>query len=345
MKDQSKQSGLSQHHRDPVRAGSTQLNIGFILLPSFTLTPFSLMIDMLRLGGDISDRSRKNNCSWDVISYSNKPIRASCGLEITPTASLSTKNIYDYIVICGGLLDNSPRLNEAERAFIYEVASQRLPLIGICTGSFELLELGLMENRKTCVSWFHIPDIVARFGDIDIVVDQLYIEDGDRITCAGGTGTADLTAMLIARHCGIAYSQKALRMLLINHGVNEVLTQPTRLLLSSSSDDRVRRAILLMELHISNPLTVDAIARRVKISPRQLQRKFQAEYNKGLSEFYTDLRLKYAETLLSNSLLPITEIAFESGFMSTAYFSKRFRIATGVTPREFRKQNRKICPS
>ena len=48
-------------------------------------------------------------------------------------------------------------------------------------------------------------------------------------------------------------------------------------------------------------------------------------------------RISYAEKLLSDSGMPITEIAFRSGFSSSAAFSKAFRQAKGSTPSQFRK--------
>ena len=48
-------------------------------------------------------------------------------------------------------------------------------------------------------------------------------------------------------------------------------------------------------------------------------------------------RISLAEQLLMDPQMPITEIAFRSGFASGAAFSKAFRQAKGFTPSQFRK--------
>lgn len=50
---------LQTHH-------SAHLAVGFVLMPSFTLLPFSAFIDALRLAADEGDKSRQVNCQWTI---------------------------------------------------------------------------------------------------------------------------------------------------------------------------------------------------------------------------------------------------------------------------------------
>lgn len=49
------------------------------------------------------------------------------------------------------------------------------------------------------------------------------------------------------------------------------------------------------------------------------------------------IRLNAAKSLLSNSHLSITEIAYSAGFTDSNYFSNVFKANTGISPREYRK--------
>ena len=56
----------------------------------------------------------------------------------------------DYVVVIGGLLHAGPQIDDATTRYLREVAETRIPLIGICTGSFILCRAGLMRGRRSC---------------------------------------------------------------------------------------------------------------------------------------------------------------------------------------------------
>jgi AraC-like DNA-binding protein len=72
------------------------------------------------------------------------------------------------------------------------------------------------------------------------------------------------------------------------------------------------------------------------VSAAHLSRSMRRHYGMTPSEFVADLRLQQASTMLATTTRQITDIAHTCGFGSTSYFSRRFRAAHGVTPRQFR---------
>src|SRR3546814_3226752 len=83
---------------------SRPLWFDIILLPDFTLTAFSGLVDMLRLASDEGDNSRPVRCCWSLIGEGKHPVRASCGIETTPWADLGAPSRLDSAVVVGGLL-------------------------------------------------------------------------------------------------------------------------------------------------------------------------------------------------------------------------------------------------
>jgi transcriptional regulator GlxA family with amidase domain len=75
-------------------------------------------------------------------------------------------------------------------------------LAGICTGCFVLARRGLLEQRRCCVSWFHIVEFQLRYPQVRASSEELHIVDGDRLTCAGGSSVIHLAAQLVEQHCG-----------------------------------------------------------------------------------------------------------------------------------------------
>lgn len=310
------------------------LRIGFILANNFTLSAFSLFVDALRLAGDEGDLSRQVRCHWPVMAARMDPVRSSCGLLVTPTSALIPPGELDYVVVVGGLLRPGTPLDPAARAYLRHAAASGATLIGVCTGSFLLCREGLMAGRRACVSWFHYQDFKDEFPDQDAVADRLFLVDRDRITCSGGSNVADLAVHLIKRHIGPAQAQKAQHIMLLSRvrSADDAQPHPPIATEGDHPDERVHRALLTMEQNLGAPLSMEEVARRVGLSPRQLERRFQQVLGVCPTAAYRELRLRYASWLLNNTALSVTEVAIEAGFADGAHFSRQFRGAYGHPP-------------
>lgn len=88
-----------------------------------------------------------------------------------------------------------------------------------------------------------------------------------------------------------------------------------------------------------NSLSPGDIQSAFQLSRPTLYRMF--EVDGGLVEYIRNCRLQDAEAeLLTSSALAIIDIAYRTGFNSGSDFSRAFRRAYGVTPREFRRQGK-----
>ena len=67
-------------------------------------------------------------------------------------------------------------------------------------------------------------------------------------------------------------------------------------------------------------------------------RYFKRKTKKKFSEFVNETRIMHALKLLAESDKTIIEIAFECGYENTSYFNRQFKIHSGITPTEFKKQ-------
>lgn len=154
------------------------LRVGFLLAHNFTLSALSLFVDTLRLAADEGDRSRPIRCAWSIMGATAETIRSSCGLSVVRTAPLADPLSFDYVVMVGGLLHGGEQVDDATIQYLKWAAGAGVPLIGVCTGSFILARAGLMEGRRCCVSWYHVPDYEAEFPGRRPVADQLFLVDG-----------------------------------------------------------------------------------------------------------------------------------------------------------------------
>ena len=88
--------------------------------------------------------------------------------------------------------------------------------------------------------------------------------------------------------------------------------------------------------HYIEDLSLDKIARHIKISPTYLSRIFSQEHGKGIQEYLTELRIQKAKQLLAETDCKIYEIAANVGYQDAIYFNKLFKRRTGKTPKEYR---------
>ncbi|MBT3671375.1 MAG: GlxA family transcriptional regulator [Porticoccaceae bacterium] len=315
---------------------STHLSVGFVLMPSFTLLPFSAFVDALRLAADEGDQSRQMNCQWTVMGPTLEAIASSSGVTVQPWETYRNPADFDYVVVVGGLLNNTLQGSQHVVDYLQQVDAAHVPIIGLCTGSFVMIRAGLMEQRRCCVSWFHYKDLTDRYTNVTPIADQLFVDDGDRITCAGGAVAADLAAYIIERHLGQNWARKSLRILVMDSPRPANAPQPQPGADYHVNNRLVERALLLMEQNLSRPLSTDQIATRVNISKRQLERLFTSETNDSLQRFYRKIRLRYGLWLLQNTTRLITDIAQECGFADTAHFSRAFRAAFDKKPTDYR---------
>jgi len=315
------------------------LRVGFLLWPEFTLLAFSGFVDALRLAADIGDRGRQVLCRWDIMAPTKAPVSASCGVQITPTSRLLDPRRFDYIVVVAGRTARLEDAPAASFAYLADAARQGVPLIGVCTGSFVLASLGLLEGRRVAVANYHYREFSERFPQLNVVYDQLFCIDRDRITCAGGASSIDLAAHLVQQHCG---SDRAIK---ISHTVIvDSLRRPNaaqRVLRDDNdriSDPRVARAVSLMEQHIAQPISLRDIAEKLNTSERQLERAFRRTLAVAPSRYFRRLRLSHGRWLLVNTRSSISQIAFDCGFADNSHFTRSFQEEFGIGPRDLRRR-------
>lgn len=312
--------------------GRAPLRVGIILADNFTLSAFALFVDHLRLAADEGDRSRPLKVQWSIMSSRPDPRRASCGVMTSPTSSFVDPRNFNYVVVVGGVLHAGQQIDEATERYLHRAADAGVKLIGMCTGSFILCRAGLMKGRKVCVSWYHYQDFLDEFPDHDVVADRLFVADGDRITCAGGAGTADLASHLIERHLGWSVAQKASQVLLFDRTRAGGDAQPHPPMSEKVSDPRVRRALLLMEQNLAGPLPIAQVAEKLGLSTRQFERLCHTTLGMSPASAYRKLRLRYAHWLIGNTDRSVTEIAHAAGFADCAHFSRQFKETYGTSP-------------
>lgn len=318
------------------------LRVAFVLSPRFSILSFSAFVDVLRLAGDVDDRSMMNLCHWVVVSDSLDKIISSSGVEVFPQRLVNEVSYcdFDYIIVVGGLLEGGKRISKVLKDFVVGATLNGTPVAGICTGSFIMAELGLLDGYQCSIHFMHFKEFTERYNKTFPISDETFTIDRNRLTSIGGAAPAYLAGELVRRHCGPLLARKALKLTILDYSEDEKyksnIGNQFSDIVEQVNDVRVRRAVVIMEKTISSPLEIRDIADKLNVTMRQLNKAFLDSLDVTPSDFYRDMRLRHAQWLLVNSSRSITLISQECGFADNAHLTRWFKRKYHESPKNYR---------
>jgi len=102
---------------------------------------------------------------------------------------------------------------------------------------------------------------------------------------------------------------------------------------------KLRRVIEYIRENLGSDLKIVQIAQQVNLSPSHFTRQFKLATGLAPHQYIMQKRIEAAEKLLSDTEIPIAQIALEIGFQSQSRFTTLFRQIKGTTPRAYREKN------
>lgn len=109
---------------------------------------------------------------------------------------------------------------------------------------------------------------------------------------------------------------------------------------SATENLHIQRAVTYIRNNYSKGITVADMSRDLNISRGHLYTIFKETINISPKEFLTKFRISRAKEQLTLTNLPIEYIALSCGYNNTLVFTKAFKQLLGLTPTQYRKQNR-----
>lgn len=312
--------------------------VGFILMPGFALTSFSLAIEALSVVNHLAERE-----AYEYTLYSGdpdprtSPIYSSNGVPIQPQAHYHDCEPCDMLVVCAHR--NAARYGDRDlRALLRRQNRRGGRIVALSNGSLVLARAGVL-TRAGCTL---VGEDMAVFSELypDIPVRQhLYTADGNILTCAGGMTALDLFLYIIGQDFGADTANEVSHKFLQDRIRSpEEIQNVRRSLELRLKSPALGAAIELMEANLEQPLRIATLARETGTTTRTLEHLFRRCEDSTPGRYYLDLRLERARRLLEQSGLPISTVAHATGFASQSHFSRRFRERFGLPPRRYREQ-------
>ena len=106
---------------------------------------------------------------------------------------------------------------------------------------------------------------------------------------------------------------------------------------------RVARAVAWIKTHYAEPLRIEALARRVNMSPSALHAHFGAVAGVSPIQYQKQLRLQEARRLLLSEATSAEAVAYEVGYASASQFSREYARLFGQPPRRDAERMREMA--
>ena len=174
------------------------------------------------------------------------------------------------------------------------------------------------RNRISSKRLFLVNDLTM--SQLNILVDKIIDETINRHPGFRSALTSLLleTVILIARNCQVMSSEQAL------------------------GTSKLAPVLTYMEKNFRSHLSLKHLAAISGMSISNFRHYFKAKIGKAPIAYLQDLRIMKAKELLTSSSLSIGDIATQTGFSDTNYFSRTFSQLTGSSPRQYRKEDHGI---
>jgi transcriptional regulator GlxA family with amidase domain len=282
--------------------------------------------------------SQRMTVSWvgvearDIATHHGPSLRAESAVSDTAC---------DAWLLPGLWVDSVQGLGDAVRAQAGIVAALRaLPgrakVWSYCAGVALAAAAGRLDGHAATATWWLRPALASRFSRVQWVGTPELVVDRHVVTAAGPSGYLPLMLERLAQHFDEA----------VLHDVQELLMLPSPHKRHSSFEpvemmrleDPSLRALLAWAQRVpAVGVTLAAAARQQNISVRTLARLVDKTCAMGAGEWLRLVKLSQAAESLRGTRMPIKSISEALGFGNEASLYRAFKLATGMTPSDYRQ--------
>ena len=295
--------------------------------------------EVLHTAGLIAGQQPELRC----VTADGRDIRSNSGLSFRADAAIGElgPEPIDTLVVPGGA---GVRDALRERGLIDAIATRSAAArrtAGVCTGAFLLAEAGLLDGRRATTHWAGCERLAARYPEVAVEPDPIFIRDGDIYTSAGVTSGMDLALALVEEDLGAEVALQTARMLVVYARRPGGQTQfSVQLAHQLAERAPLRELQTWMEEHLAEDLSVGALADRLHLSERQFARVFRRELGTTPGDYVEQLRVERARNILETDAAALETVASRCGFAGAEVMRRAFQRRLGTSPSEYRQRFR-----
>ncbi|MGB3482271.1 MAG: helix-turn-helix domain-containing protein [Mycobacterium sp.] len=272
-------------------------------------------------------------------SVDRQPVSSTTGFDVLPGAGAEVLADADTIVVPGTRypLAREQGVLSPEVAAALSARRSDARLVSICTGAFVLAAAGALDGRRATTHWMHADTLRRLHPQVRVDENVLFVDDGDVLTSAGLAAGIDLCLHIIRTDHGAQAANAVARYCVVppwrEGGQAQFIDRPL-----PASDHASTAAVRAWAAqHLTEPLTIEQLARHAGMSARTFIRRFVEETGESPGAWVRARRLDHARELLEQQNLAVDEVARRAGLGSGANLRHHLRRDLGMSPSSYRK--------
>ena len=272
----------------------------------------------------------------------------SCGIENLDTSTIrqALEKRYPYTIL---IAEDDPDIRE----YLVNELSANFEVIATENGAKALEKLNEVENIALLLSDVLMPEMngfeLCRrvksdllFSHIPVILLTALSDDTQRLYGIGGGADAYIQKPfrieeVKLRVIKLLEERERLReQFMKNFNLPPAEETPQKNPAENLDSAFMRQFMKLVEESFQDPeFNIEKVSEQIGLSRVHLYRKVKGALGVSPTDFLRDYRLKRAADMLREKRYTVSEVAYQTGFTSPAYFTKCFKQAYGVTPTEY----------
>lgn len=274
-----------------------------------------------------------------VASPDGEAVRSVSGIDVGPELSTAelARTPLDTLMVVGGLGVQPAATDEVLLADVRAAARRCARTTSVCSGALLLAAAGLLDGYEATTHWSDC-ELLAEHPHVRVHEDRIYVHDRDRWTSAGVSAGIDLALALVEADHGPELAHQVAAWLVVF-----VRRPGGQSQFSSQLRARPARRQELRDLqrwvpeHLTEDLSVAALARRAAMSERTFVRAWREETGTTPAAYVEQVRLEAARRLLESTDLTVDAVARAVGLGRAERLHRAVRRRLGTTPDRYRQ--------
>jgi transcriptional regulator GlxA family with amidase domain len=286
----------------------------------------------------LADRGERGPAYQIAIAGTGRePVRTSSGLTLVPDTDLRAATAPHTLLVPGG--EGSRSGHEEIEAWLRRHGAAAQRITSVCTGAFLLARAGLLAGRRATTHWAYADALARQFPEVIVDPEPIFLRDGPVVTSAGVTAGIDLALTLVEEDAGRPAALAVARHLVVflrRPGGQAQFSAQLRAQLAQRQP--LREVQHWISERPAADLSVDRLAARAGLSPRQFARSFTAETGVTPGRYVDWVRLEAARRELEDTGHGLEQVARSCGYGTPEAMRRAFVRTLSVSPAGYRQR-------
>ncbi|RDS84201.1 GlxA family transcriptional regulator [Dyella psychrodurans] len=317
------------------------MRISILALDGLFDTGLTVTLDAFGIANNFAARQMSGPPPFEVsIVGVRKSVRSGHGWPI-PVQAITPDLKPDWVIVPALNTSTPDRLIPAlARRDVNQAKAQLLTwhaegahIAASCIGSFLLAETGLLDHQEATTTWWLAPLFRQRYPNVLLDESRMLVPSGRMVTTGAAMGHLDLALWLVRRASPELATMVSRYLLADIRSSQAPYIIPNHL---AQADPLILRFERWAREHLKEGFSLQKAADALTTSARTLQRRCQAVLGKSPLDYFQDLRVERARSLVQGSSLDLEAIAAEVGYVDGATLRTLLRQRLGRGVRELR---------